>query len=76
MTLYVRECFDCLECNDSENRLENLWVRIRGNARRQVSQRESVIDPEIRMKRQIKYSLSSWEESHKCLPLLSLQTST
>ncbi|GAB0206897.1 hypothetical protein GRJ2_003155300 [Grus japonensis] len=32
VALYVRECFDCLELNDGDNRVECLWVRIRGNA--------------------------------------------
>ena len=29
----VRECFDCLELNDGDDRVECLWVRIRGKAR-------------------------------------------
>lgn len=32
--LYVRESLDCLEFNDGDNRVEWLWVRIRGKARR------------------------------------------
>ncbi|GAB0207696.1 hypothetical protein GRJ2_003235300 [Grus japonensis] len=32
VALYVKECFDCLELNDGDNRVECLWVRIRGNA--------------------------------------------
>ena len=32
VALYVRECFDCLELNDGDNRVECLWVRIRGKA--------------------------------------------
>ncbi|GAB0178841.1 hypothetical protein GRJ2_000349400 [Grus japonensis] len=30
--LYVRECFDCLELDDGDDRIECLWVRIRGKA--------------------------------------------
>jgi len=30
--LYVRECFDCLEPDDGDDRIECLWVRIRGKA--------------------------------------------
>ncbi|GAB0204048.1 hypothetical protein GRJ2_002870400 [Grus japonensis] len=30
VALYVRECFDCLELDDGDNRVECLWVRIRG----------------------------------------------
>jgi len=32
VTLYVRECFDCLELDDREDRVECFWVRIRGKA--------------------------------------------
>ena len=32
VALYVRECFHCLELNDGDNRVECLWVRIRGKA--------------------------------------------
>ncbi|GAB0184113.1 hypothetical protein GRJ2_000876600 [Grus japonensis] len=32
VALYVRECFECLELNDGDNRVECLWVRIRGKA--------------------------------------------
>ncbi|PKU34569.1 mitochondrial fission process protein 1 [Limosa lapponica baueri] len=30
VALYVRECFDCLELNDGDERVKCLWVRIRG----------------------------------------------
>ncbi|GAB0208010.1 hypothetical protein GRJ2_003266700 [Grus japonensis] len=32
VALYVKECFDCLELNDGDDRVECLWVRIRGKA--------------------------------------------
>ncbi|KAK4824398.1 hypothetical protein QYF61_014058 [Mycteria americana] len=32
VALYVRECFGCLELEDSDDRVECLWVRIRGKA--------------------------------------------
>ncbi|KAK4819370.1 hypothetical protein QYF61_001649 [Mycteria americana] len=32
VALYVRECFGCLELNDGDDRVEPLWVRIRGKA--------------------------------------------
>ncbi|KAK4824553.1 hypothetical protein QYF61_016157 [Mycteria americana] len=32
VALYVRECFDCLELNDGDERVECLWVRIRAKA--------------------------------------------
>jgi len=32
VALYVRECLDCLEFDDGDDRVECLWVRIRGKA--------------------------------------------
>ncbi|PKU32378.1 mitochondrial fission process protein 1 [Limosa lapponica baueri] len=32
VALYVRECYECQELNDGDNRVECLWVRIRGRA--------------------------------------------
>ncbi|GAB0208671.1 hypothetical protein GRJ2_003332800 [Grus japonensis] len=32
VALYVKECFDCLELNDGDDRVECLWIRIRGKA--------------------------------------------
>ena len=32
VALYVRECFDCLELKDGDDRVQCLWVRIRGKA--------------------------------------------
>ncbi|KAF1425232.1 hypothetical protein FQV24_0000448, partial [Spheniscus mendiculus] len=32
VALYVRDCFDCLELDDGDNRVECLWVRIREKA--------------------------------------------
>ena len=32
VALYVRECCDCLELNDGDDRVECLWVRIRERA--------------------------------------------
>ncbi|KAK4816199.1 hypothetical protein QYF61_012664 [Mycteria americana] len=32
VALYVRECLDSLELNDGDDRVECLWVRMRGNA--------------------------------------------
>ncbi|GAB0209318.1 hypothetical protein GRJ2_003397500 [Grus japonensis] len=32
VALYVKECFDCLKLDDSDERIECLWVRIRGKA--------------------------------------------
>ncbi|KAK4823371.1 hypothetical protein QYF61_001719 [Mycteria americana] len=34
VALYVRECFDRLELNDGDDRVECLWVRIRGKAKK------------------------------------------
>ena len=32
VALYVRECFDCLELNDGDDKVECVWVRISGKA--------------------------------------------
>ncbi|KAM9591475.1 uncharacterized protein ACIBXB_006271 [Morphnus guianensis] len=32
VALYVRECFDCTELHDSDDKVECLWVRMRGKA--------------------------------------------
>jgi len=32
VALYVRECFDCVELDDGDDRVVCLWVRIRGKA--------------------------------------------
>ncbi|KAK4810854.1 hypothetical protein QYF61_008826 [Mycteria americana] len=34
IALYVRECFDCLELDDGDERVECLWVRVRGKAKK------------------------------------------
>jgi len=66
VALYVRESFDCLELDDGDERVECLWVRIRGKAIRQISWWESVTDHPTRLRRQMKYSISSCEKSHNC----------
>jgi len=62
--LRIRESFDCLELDDGDDRVECLWVRVGGRPTRQISWWESVIDHPIRMKRQMKYSMSSQRKSH------------
>jgi len=37
VALYVRECFDHLELDYSDNRVECLWVRTRGRPTKQIS---------------------------------------
>ncbi|GAB0209703.1 hypothetical protein GRJ2_003436000 [Grus japonensis] len=34
VALYVKECFDCLELNDGDDKVECLWVTIRGKAKK------------------------------------------
>ena len=34
VALYVGKCFDCLELDDGDERVECLWVRIRGKAKK------------------------------------------
>lgn len=41
----------------------------RGKSTRQISWWEPVIDHTTRMKKQMKYSVSSWEKSHNHWPL-------
>jgi len=32
VALYVRECFDCIELDDCDDKVECLWVKMRGKA--------------------------------------------
>jgi len=32
VVLYVRDCFDCIELNDCDDKVESLWVKMRGKA--------------------------------------------
>ncbi|PKU29350.1 mitochondrial fission process protein 1 [Limosa lapponica baueri] len=32
VALYVRECFDCIELDSSDDKVECLWVRMKGKA--------------------------------------------
>lgn len=32
MALYIRECFSCTELKDNGDKIEYLWVKIRGKA--------------------------------------------
>ena len=61
VALYVRECFDCLELNKSNDKVECLWVKISGMANKA---KESVIDHLTRMRKQTKFSTSGWLKSH------------
>lgn len=44
VVLLLRECLDCLELNDWDNRVKCLWVRFQGKPTRQISRWVSVID--------------------------------
>jgi len=55
VALYVRECFGCPELDYGDDRVECLWVRIKGKPTRWISWWESLIDHPTRMKRQVKY---------------------
>jgi len=37
VALYLRECFDSIELNDCDDKVECLWVRMRGRPIRQTS---------------------------------------
>jgi len=32
VSLYVTDCFDCIELNDCEDQVEYFWVKMRGKA--------------------------------------------
>ncbi|GAB0178246.1 maestro heat-like repeat-containing protein family member 7 [Grus japonensis] len=51
VALYVRECFDCIELNDGDDKVKCLWVRMKGKANKADILLESVIDHPTRMKR-------------------------
>jgi len=36
VALYVRDCFNCLELNEGDNRVHCLWVRITGKAKADI----------------------------------------
>ena len=57
--LNVRECFDIVELASGSDKVESLWVRIRGGPTRRTSWWGSVIDHLIRMKRQMRHSTNS-----------------
>lgn len=45
ITLYVMECFDCFEINDGDNRVECLWVLVKGKVNKEDVMWESVRSP-------------------------------
>jgi len=32
VALYIKDCFDCIELDDSDDKVECLWVNMRGKA--------------------------------------------
>jgi len=32
VALYIRDCFDCIELNDCDDKVKCLWVKMRGKA--------------------------------------------
>lgn len=44
VALCVRKCLDCLEGNDSDDRVQCLWEIVVGRLTRQISQWESVLN--------------------------------
>ncbi|PKU31493.1 rna-directed dna polymerase from mobile element hypothetical protein [Limosa lapponica baueri] len=56
VALYVRECFDCIELDSSDDKVERLWVRMKGKANKGVCSliwEGSAIDHPTRMRRQM-----------------------
>jgi len=51
MALYVRDCFDCIELDYCDDKVECLWVKMRGKANKADILVGVVIDHPTRMKR-------------------------
>lgn len=62
--MYVREHFDCPEHNNSDNRVERLFIRIKGK----VNKGHIVVGVCYRLsnqeERKMKYFISNWKKSH------------
>lgn len=66
VVLCVKECYDCLDLDDGDDRIECLWVRIKGKANTTEIVEEvyyRVPKSPRRLKRQKKYSI---RRSHNC----------
>ena len=69
VAFYVRESFDVVEFAAVDDKVESLWVRIRGAPTRWTSWWRSVIDNLTRIKRQMRRSMNSWQKLHDLQPL-------
>ena len=65
VALYVRDCFDCIELDNCDDKVKCLWVKMRGKASKaDILLWGSVIDHPTGMKRQMKFSARGWQKSH------------
>ena len=76
VALCVRECFDVVGLGAGNDKVESLWVRIRGRANKMdilvgVCYRPPSEDEEIKRR-----STNSWQKLHDCQPLFSWGIST
>lgn len=67
VVLYVRECFDHIGIKDNIDKVEWLWVKIKGKVSRMDVL--SVTDCLTRKNRQIIKSTGGWQKSHHHQPL-------
>ena len=51
VAMYVRDCFDCIELDGCDDKIECLWIKMRGKANKADILLGSVIDHPTRMKR-------------------------
>ena len=61
VALSVRECFDCTELHDCDDKVECLWVRMRGKANKADIVLGVCYRQPTRLKRQMNHSISGWQ---------------
>jgi len=66
VALYVRDCFGCIELDNCDDKVESLWVKMRGKANKTDILLGVCYRPLNRMKRQKKFSTRGWHKSHNC----------
>jgi len=76
VALYVRESFHVTEVMTGDEKVESLWVKIRGSSDKAESWWASAIERQTRMKRQMSCSTNSWQKLRDRRPLSSWGTST
>ena len=59
VALYVRECFDVVQCNVGDYNVESLWLRIKGKAKKVDILAGTCYRMPNQNERQMKHSMSS-----------------